>query len=44
MSSGISVRLPFDLPAGDIDLRIGVHDLNADRAGSRDIPLNVPSS
>ena len=34
MSSGISVRLPFDLPAGEVDLRIGVHDLNADRAGS----------
>jgi VWFA-related protein len=44
MSSGISVRLPFDMPAGDIDLRIGVHDLNADRAGSLDIPLNVPSN
>jgi VWFA-related protein len=44
MSSGISVRLPFDMPAGDIDLRIGVHDLNADRAGSLDIPLSVPSN
>jgi VWFA-related protein len=43
MASGISVRLPFDMPAGDIDLRIGVHDLNADRAGSLDIPLTIPS-
>jgi VWFA-related protein len=44
MASGISVRLPFDIPAGDIDLRIGVHDLNADRAGSLDIPLRVPTN
>jgi hypothetical protein len=44
MASGISVRLPFDIPAGDIDLRIGVHDLNADRAGSLDIPLAVPTN
>jgi VWFA-related protein len=44
LSSGISVRLPFDIPAGDIDLRIGVHDLNADRAGSLDIPLSIPST
>jgi VWFA-related protein len=41
MASGISVRLPFDLPAGLVDLRIGVHDLNADRAGSLEIPLDV---
>ena len=40
-ASGISVRLPFDLPPGKVDLRIGVHDLNADRAGSLDIPLQV---
>jgi len=44
MASGISVHLPFDMPAGDIDLRIGVHDLNADRAGSLDIPLTVPTN
>ena len=41
MTSGISVRLPFDLPAGQVDLRIGVHDLNADRAGSLEIPLDI---
>ncbi len=40
-ASGITVRLPFDLPSGEVDLRIGVHDLNADRAGSVDIPLKV---
>jgi hypothetical protein len=44
MASGISVRFPFDTPVGDIDLRIGVHDLNADRAGSLDIPLSIPSN
>jgi VWFA-related protein len=41
MASGVSVRLPFDLPAGQVDLRIGVHDLNADRAGSLEIPLRI---
>ena len=41
LSSGITVRLPFDLPAGQVDLRIGVHDLNADRAGSLEIPLDI---
>ena len=41
MTSGISVLLPFDLPAGQVDLRIGVHDLNADRAGSLEVPLDV---
>ncbi len=42
MTSGISVRLPFDMPGGQVDLRIGVHDLNADRAGSLEIPLQIP--
>jgi hypothetical protein len=44
MASGISVRLPLDLPAGQVDLRIGVHDLNADRAGSLEVPLDVPDN
>jgi VWFA-related protein len=44
LSSGISVRLPFDLPAGQVDLRIGVHDLNADRAGSLEVPLEIPEN
>ncbi len=41
MASGISVRMPIDLPAGEVDLRIGVHDLTADRAGSLEVPLDV---
>jgi VWFA-related protein len=41
MESGIALRLPFDLPAGNVNLRIGVHDLNADRAGSLEVPLQV---
>jgi VWFA-related protein len=41
MASGITVRLPFDIPAAQVDLRIGVHDLNADRAGSLEVPLDV---
>lgn len=41
MASGITVRMPIDLPAGQVDLRIGVHDLNADRAGTLDVPLVV---
>lgn len=41
MNSGIGLRLPFDLPAGNIALRLGVHDLNANRAGSLEVPLQV---
>jgi VWFA-related protein len=41
MGSGIGLRLPFDLPAGQVYLRIGVHDLNANRAGSLEVPLQV---
>lgn len=44
MASGISVRFPFDMPTGDIDLRIGVYDLNANRAGSLDIPLEISAA
>ena len=44
MASGISVRLPFDMPAGDIDLRIGVHDLNAGLRRLLDIPLETPAA
>lgn len=39
MDSGIAVRFPFDVPAGHASLRIGVHDLNADRAGSLEVPV-----
>jgi len=41
LASGIALRLPFDLPAGEINLRIGVHDLNANRAGSLEVTLPV---
>jgi hypothetical protein len=41
MNSGIPLRLTFDLPAGKIALRIGIHDLNANRAGSLEVPLQV---
>jgi VWFA-related protein len=41
MTSGIPLRLAFDLPAGQIYLRIGIHDLNANRAGSLEVPLQV---
>lgn len=41
MAAGITVRLPFDLPAGKVSVRIGVHDLNADRTGTLDVPLTV---
>jgi len=41
LASGISLRLPFDLPAGQVFLRIGVHDLSANRVGSLEIPLQV---
>ncbi len=41
MTSGIPLRLAFDLPAGPVYLRIGFHDLNANRAGSLEVPLEV---
>lgn len=41
MNSGIVLRLPLDLPAGKLALRLGVHDLNANRAGSLEVPLQV---
>lgn len=41
MASGITLRLPIDLPAGNVNLRIGVHDLTTDRAGSLEVPLQV---
>jgi VWFA-related protein len=41
MATGIPARLPLDLPAGQIALRIAVHDLAAGRAGSLEIPVKV---
>jgi hypothetical protein len=43
IASGIRVRLLLDMPAGDNSLRIAVHDLNAGRAGSLEIPVTVPA-
>ncbi|HUB51855.1 MAG TPA: VWA domain-containing protein [Terracidiphilus sp.] len=42
MASGLPLRIPFDLPSGNVTLRIGLRDLNADRTGSLHIPLRVP--
>jgi VWFA-related protein len=41
MGTGIHVRLPIDLPAGQNSLRIAVHDLTAARAGSLEAPVTV---
>jgi VWFA-related protein len=41
MASGFRNRLIIDLPEGDVSLRIVVHDLKADRAGSLEVPLTV---
>ncbi len=41
MESGIRIRLPLDLPAGQFSLRIAVHDLSAGRAGSLEMPVYV---
>jgi VWFA-related protein len=41
-ASGIPARLAIDLPEGQCYLRIAVHDLQAGRAGSLELPLTVP--
>jgi VWFA-related protein len=41
LSSGIPVRLALDLPPGQFALRVAVHDLEAGRAGSLEVPLTV---
>ena len=41
MNSGIHLRLPFDLPPGQYSLRVAVHDLEAGRAGSIEVPVTV---
>jgi VWFA-related protein len=41
IDSGIRIKFPLDLPAGHFSLRIAVHDLNAGRAGSLEVPLDV---
>jgi hypothetical protein len=44
MNSGIRIRLPLDLPAGQFFLRIAVHDRAADRAGSLEVPVTVSAN
>jgi len=39
LATGISIRMALDLPVGKAWLRIAVHDLNADRAGSLEAPV-----
>jgi len=39
LAAGISIRMALDLPVGRAWLRIAVHDLNADRAGSLEAPV-----
>jgi hypothetical protein len=43
MSTGIHVRFPIDLPSGQISLRMAVHDMNAGRVGSMEVPVTVAS-
>jgi hypothetical protein len=40
-SKGFPLRLSIDLPAGSCSLRIAVHDIDADRAGSLEVPVMV---
>jgi VWFA-related protein len=44
MQTGIRIRLPLDLPAGQFYLRIAVHDLAAERAGSLEVPITVAAN
>jgi len=43
LAEGIPARLVIDLPEGEAFLRIAVHDLNAGRAGSLEVPLTIPA-
>lgn len=42
--SGLPLHEEIDLPAGQVFLRIAVHDMAAGRIGSMEIPLRVPKS
>jgi hypothetical protein len=42
--SGLPLHEEIDLPAGEIFLRIAVHDMASGRIGSMEIPLRVPNS
>jgi hypothetical protein len=39
---GIPMHQEIDLPSGLVFLRIAVHDLNGERVGAIEVPLNVP--
>jgi VWFA-related protein len=41
MRTGLPLHQELDVPAGEVYLRIGVHDLSTDRIGSMEIPLLV---
>jgi VWFA-related protein len=41
VANGIRVRMALDLPAGQVSLRIAVHDIAAGNAGSLEVPLEV---
>jgi VWFA-related protein len=41
MRTGLPLHQELDVPAGEVYLRIGVHDLSTDRIGSMEIPLRV---
>jgi hypothetical protein len=40
-ANGVRVRFAFDLPAGQVSLRIAVHDMGSGRAGSLEVPLAI---
>jgi VWFA-related protein len=42
MQSGLPLHQELDVPAGEVYLRIAVHDLLTDRIGSVEIPLQLP--
>jgi VWFA-related protein len=44
MQSGLPMHQELDVPAGEIYLRLGVHDLATGRIGGVEIPLEVSSS
>jgi len=43
-SSGIAASMEIDLPGTDISLATGVYDLNSQRAGTLEIPLNAAAA
>jgi VWFA-related protein len=42
MRTGLPMHAELDLPPGHVDLRIAVRDLNSNRVGSTEIPMQVP--